>query len=439
MTYGENVGVIRQEMTALLRQHRIQQRLGGEHLHLHSEPTTPEERAAMGRIIRRYRDATLVWCHQALEAVGPKNDISRMRQNDRTPMEDLRYRLNRSLRGLNDNGLSLLDALSLVHNYELMTRWQQVARAAALGEHDFAGNVNRGRLTQAHAVTVAKDAADVIRGLVVLDRRYDQIPGWEHIPWSRPLNEAADRISLGIQETAQDFSVERLGWTPPPTWSSGSPPPGVAGAVEAQQALLVHLTHLPSAPNLRRVLLAQAQVSSEAARHSKIAAPELVPPFTERAVVYRQLVAQSRDLLGGLAGGGGLAVAESQNAVSRLRSAPSGVERDPATLVELRGLFSATDARLVTTIEQGLDERLYFVAIPVPQLTDWQIHGIYQPRTRWAPNSTHVQSELLPLVRSQLQPATLSFQRRHHDSMPLRREYEAAIAHRPAARSGPTP
>ena len=435
MTYGENVGVIRKELAALLRQHRIQQRLGGEHPHLHGEPTSPEERAAMGRIIRRYRDATLVWCQQALEAVGPKNDISRMRQSDRSPMEDLRHRLNRSLRGIDDSGRSLLDVLSLEHNYELMTRWQQVARAAALGEHDFAWNVNRGRLTQAQAVTVAKDAADVIRGLVVLDRRYDLIPGWEHIPWSRPLNEAADRISLSISEAAQDLSVEQLGWTPPPTWSSGSTAPGVAGAVEAQQALLVHLTHLPSAPNLRRVLLAQAHVSTEAARHAEIAAPELVPPFTERAVVYRQLVAQSRNL-GGLAGDGGLAAAESHNAVSRLRSAPPGVASDPAPLIELRALFSATDARLATTIEQGLDQRMYFVAVPVLRLSDQQVHGIYQPRTQWAPNSTRLPSGLLPLVRSQLRPAPLT-PRHPQEPTPLRREYEAAITHRPAGRSGP--
>ncbi len=38
--YGENSGMIRAELTVLLRQHRIQQRLGGKGIHTVPETTT---------------------------------------------------------------------------------------------------------------------------------------------------------------------------------------------------------------------------------------------------------------------------------------------------------------------------------------------------------------------------------------------------------------
>jgi hypothetical protein len=74
MTYGENSGVIRDELAALLRHHRIQQRMGGPGIHTVPESTTLAEREQMGRQIRHYRYATLQWCRQALEAVRPKTD-----------------------------------------------------------------------------------------------------------------------------------------------------------------------------------------------------------------------------------------------------------------------------------------------------------------------------------------------------------------------------
>ena len=43
--------------------------------------------------------------------------------------------------------------------------------------HDLAADVNLGSLTTGERRTVIKDAADVVRGLVVLDRRYELIPG----------------------------------------------------------------------------------------------------------------------------------------------------------------------------------------------------------------------------------------------------------------------
>ena len=51
--YGENGGLLRAELATLLRQHRIQQRLGGPGTHTVPESTTAEERKALGQRIGR--------------------------------------------------------------------------------------------------------------------------------------------------------------------------------------------------------------------------------------------------------------------------------------------------------------------------------------------------------------------------------------------------
>ena len=60
--YGETGAAMRAEFAALLRQHRVQQRLGG---------TTPEEREELGGLIRTYRQTVLVWLGQAMRAASP--------------------------------------------------------------------------------------------------------------------------------------------------------------------------------------------------------------------------------------------------------------------------------------------------------------------------------------------------------------------------------
>ena len=69
--YGETGGLLRAELSELLRQHRIQQRIGGGGSHTVPVTTTPEERQQIGEQIRRYRQSALVWSHQATVAVAP--------------------------------------------------------------------------------------------------------------------------------------------------------------------------------------------------------------------------------------------------------------------------------------------------------------------------------------------------------------------------------
>jgi hypothetical protein len=58
--YGETGAAMREAFADLLRQHRVQQRLGG----------TPTKRAAIGAQIRQYRHTVLVWSSQALASVS---------------------------------------------------------------------------------------------------------------------------------------------------------------------------------------------------------------------------------------------------------------------------------------------------------------------------------------------------------------------------------
>src|SRR5262245_40030783 len=111
MTYGENGNQIRAELTTLLRQHRIQHRLGGAGLHTVPESTTVEQRQQMGDQIQRYRWATLTWCLQAVAAATPKTNLEGSTERSRGPAEELRYRLTKSLNAM-QIGLPLFEELT---------------------------------------------------------------------------------------------------------------------------------------------------------------------------------------------------------------------------------------------------------------------------------------------------------------------------------------
>ena len=61
MMYGETGAAMRREFAALLRQHRVQQRLGGP---------TLEAREELGVLVREYRQNVVVWLSQAMRAAS---------------------------------------------------------------------------------------------------------------------------------------------------------------------------------------------------------------------------------------------------------------------------------------------------------------------------------------------------------------------------------
>ena len=138
MTYGENGAQLRSELTTLLRQHRIQQRLGGPGIHTVPESTTLEQRELLGEQIQRYRYATLAWCLHAAVAANPHINLERTTERSRGPAEELRYRLTRSINASNA-GLPPMNELTVPQEFPMVESWRQVAKAAVLGEHDFGG------------------------------------------------------------------------------------------------------------------------------------------------------------------------------------------------------------------------------------------------------------------------------------------------------------
>lgn len=402
MTYGETTVQLRQAMTELLRRHRVLQPLGGPGIHTVPATTTMKERRELGQQIQRFRHSTLLWCHQAVEAVTPKFTLSDTMSRHGGPAGELRYQLGDALRALAIR-LPGLEELRTPQLNVLVETWRRAACAAALGEHDFPAGVDATRLDANQSRAVLKDAADVVRGLVILDRRYGNVPDWEFFKNPGRLGQAADVCSVLAAAQEPDYSVDRHGWRPPPANISGPALPGIAGAVQAQHNMLIDLARFPNALNLRRIFRSQVEVTHQAGRHAIAAAPSLVEPFLDREQTYAMLAKASRNL-GGLIGQGCGAAVEGQNAARRLNYTPASDPGSAPALRELARLFTRTDARIASTLEYGFEQKLYVVSIKYPRLDDHPVNGIVRQRERWVLVTSPVQTDLLPLARDRLRP-----------------------------------
>ena len=80
-------------------------------------------------------------------------------------------------------------------------------------------------------MTVLKDAAEITRGLVALDRRYAGIPGWERLKDQGRLGRAAEACATFAGHDDPDYTVDHLGWRPPPTTVDGPAMPGLLGVL----------------------------------------------------------------------------------------------------------------------------------------------------------------------------------------------------------------
>jgi hypothetical protein len=433
MTYGENGHQIRSELTTLLRQHRIQHRLGGQGIYTVPETTTAEQRQLLGEQIQRYRYATLAWCLHAVTEAAPHIGPESTTKSSRAPAEELRLRLTRSINASNA-GLPPMNELNTPQEFPLVESWRQVARAAVLGEHDFSGLLSHGSLSTRQSMTILADAAEVTRALVVLDKRYEGIPGWIPIQVRGRLDRAAQICGV-FAECEPDYSVDGRGWRPPPATIEGGPLPGIGGVLQAEHNMLVHLSTFPNALNLRRVLNGQRILSHEAARLAPELAPELVEHWLEREQVYQKLLRETR-ILGGLVGDGGPAAAEAANAVGRMRGAEIAEITGPEPLQDLRKLFTRADARIAAIIEQGVAERLYFVRVTLPRVVDTTDQMIHPVRERYAPIDSPIETELLSVVRHQLRPPPTQ-PMQPSAAMLTRQELRESLNHSPERRASP--
>ena len=430
--YGMNARQLREELTTLLRQHRIQQRLGGPGSHFVPVTTTAEQREELGQLIQRYRHAALAWCRHAVVAADLRPGLGS--SPSRGSAEELRFRLTRSL-NTSKVGMPSLDELSKPQDFAMVETWRQVARAAAFGEHDFPGLMDHGRLSHAERLAVLMDAAEVTRALVVLDKRYDNIPGWVPIRERARLDRAARVCGVHAGQVEPDYAVDEKGWQPRSATIDGGPLPGIGGVLQAEHNMLVHLVQFPNALNLRRVIDGQRILSHEAARRAPNVAPELIEKWLEREQTYKRLIDETRNV-GGLVGYGGLAAAEAANAVGRLRRIHVDEITRAEPLHDLDKLFTRIDARVAAIVEHGVAERLYFVSAKVPRVVDGTGQLVSPARERYVPIHSPVQTDLLAIARRQLRPPPVAMAAPPgaHES---RAELRESIDHRPQRTRGP--
>jgi hypothetical protein len=424
--YGENSGILRTELSRLLRQHRIQQRIGGPGMHTVPVTTTATERAEIGRLIQRYRFGVLVWCRQALTSAGPG---IRGGGAGGSASAEVRRRLLRTINASTATLPTMAD-LTTPHEFPLVEAWRLAARAACLGEHDFAGDMGEGRLDRHQRLTVTKDAAEILRGLLVLDRRYRNIPGWEPLSGAGRLQRAAEACAF-IE--ASDYTVDRRGWRPPPRTIDGPARAGLAGVIQAEHNVLIHLNGFPNALNFRRLLDSQRELSNLLAGRVATEEPESSARWAQRASTYAALHREARDL-GGQVGDGSAALAEAAHAILRLRSLPRDSQISQRALRDLTVLCHRVDERVADLFAQGAHERLYFVRTKLPRIDDLDGQITHRVRERFTPIISPIQTDLVHLVRERLRPEPAPACP-PADARATRLELSEAITHRPQSRA----
>lgn len=439
--YGENGERLRAVLGDLLRQHRIQSRIGGPLSDARPATTTPKERQQVGEQIRRYRQSVLVWSLQATTAMAP-GATSTLTKAPSNPFRSaipshgslaaLHLALEHSVRA-STAPLPTMEELTSPHATALVEQWRQAARAAALGEHDFAAGLGHGRLDAQQRQTVIGDVAAVVRGLVVLDERYDKIPGWEKLSRSERLGWSALACALDSSLDPPDYSVDLRGWQPPTKVINGPAKPGLLGVLQAEHNLVIRMRTFPNALNLRLVVDSQRLLSATVARLAQPIEPALHHRWAAREQTYAALQQELRNIEG-IVGHGGLATAEGANALGRAKVIPAGTDLNSRALHGLDQLFNRLDTRLADIVEDGVTRSAYVARVKLPQLGDQSSQLIHRPAEHHV-TLADGHSTLIELTRTRLRPIPEKPQTRPGAAR-SRADLHAALVHQPERREG---
>jgi hypothetical protein len=440
--YGENGHLLRAELSSLLKQHRIQLRIGGSGTHTVPVTTTEEERAQIGEQVRRYRQSALVWCLQATIAVAPRAESSlspRATNPFRLPaaqhggLAALHQALAHTLRA-STAPLPGMAELTTPHELPLVEQWRQVARVAALGEHDFDAGLGYGRLDDGQLHTLIGDVAATVRALVVLDARYATIPGWERLHRADRLGWAALACALDASLDPPDYSIDMRGWRPKTKVITGPAKPGLLGVLQAEHNLTIRMHAFPSAMNLRLVVDSQRLLSGGLATRVHKIEPALGEAWRDREQTYNDLQRELRNI-GGNVGVGRLAVAEGANAWNRLKALRPDASLDPRIVHSFTTLFTTLDARIADVVEEGIQRHSYCLRVMVPVFAANIGQVVARVEERFVPLVEADHAAIVGLVRDRLrpasEPATAS-----PGAARGRAELRAAIVHQPERRAG---
>ena len=430
--YGETGAAMRRELAALLRLHRVQQRLG----------EAPGARHTNGLEVRRFRHNVMIWCSQAMWSAAPMtfsnqapvepNPFRRgtAGRHSATPAGELAELLDRS-RAQTTTAPAALEQLTTPAGNEIVEHWRQAARAAVLAEHDTAANV--AAMTAPQAQAIVGDVAAITQALVVLDRRYRNTPGWEPLPHGARLGWAALAAALDVNLGQPDYTVDRLGWRPKTKVVEGPPRPGILGVLQAEHNLVVRLKSFPSAINLRYVVDSQRLLSGNLAPYAARIDQHLADRWSERAHTFARLE-QALRRIGGRLGNGGPAAAEGANAVARLRALPADTIVEPGVLGGFQLLFDRLDQRIADVLEEGIDRRVYLERTPIPHLAERSSELVVAAGESFVPVGRATYRDLLATMRTQPAPCRNLPQT---SPGPGRADLHAALTHRPEQRANP--
>ncbi|WP_244928555.1 hypothetical protein [Nocardioides sp. W7] len=426
--YGETGAVMREEFAALLRQHRVQQRLVGP---------TSEDREVLGGLIRAYRQTVLVWLGQAMRAASPLA-FSNMPPPQRNPFRSVGApgshltaagELARAIdlaKQQSTASPASTDALATPNANPMVDHWRLAARAAALAEHDTSERVSA-QMTTPQAQALVGDAAALTQALVVLDQRYKNTPGWEPLSQSARLGWASLAAALDVNLGQPDYAVDHLGWRPKTKVITGTARPGVLGVLQAQHNLVVRMRSVPNATNLRLVVDSQRLVSAHLAPYAARIDERLAERWTARAETYSVMQKQLREV-GGLLGRGGLAVAEGANAVTRLKALPKDTILEPRVLSGFQLLFHRLDDRIADVIEDGVERGAFFKRVTLPRIVGGGGQLVHPVRERFVPITSATDLAVVKTVRERLRPKD---DPPEATPGPTRVDLHSALIHRP--------
>ena len=429
--YGETGIAMRQELAGLLRQHRVQQRLGGP----------PEAREEAGLLIRQYRQNVLLWCSQAMRATSPLtfSNLAPAQSNpfravggggnSATPAGELARALDLA-RQLSTALPATSEQVTTPTGHDVIERWRQSARAASLAEHDTATEVAE-RMTAGQAQVVVGDVAAITQALVVLDQRYRNTPGWEQLAQSARLGWASLAAALDVNLRQPDYTVDELGWRPKTKIIEGPAKEGILGVLQAEHNLVVRMKSFPNAANLRYIIDSQRLLSRRLVPFAGRIDPHLAEVWSDRADTYATLQQQFRRI-GGRLGKGGYAAAEGANAVSRIKALPTDTVVEPRVLGGFQLLFNKLDRRIADVIEDGIDRCAFLQRVTLPRVVEGSGGLVAPVRERFMPVDRAANPELMETIRGRLRSRQ---ERAAPTPGPTRADLHAALIHRPEPRA----
>lgn len=400
--YGETGDLMRTELAALLRQHRILHRLS-EHSPTARSPVP--DREAAGVVIQQYRQTILSWCAEAVMAAkplvfsatlpAPANPFKTSSEPG-TAVGELARALHLA-RDASTAPRATTAMLATSSPNEVVEHWRQAARAAALAEHDTNGAAGA-RLTSPQAQALVGDVAAVTQALVVLDQRYLNIPGWERLAEPGRLGWAALATALDVSLGQPDYSIDDTGWRPRTHELRIGPQKGILGVLQAEHDLLVRLKSFPTAMNLRLIVDSQQRLSRRLSPMVERTDAGRSETWRARAASYSRLKQHLRNV-GGRIGKGGPAVAEALNAVTRLRVLPADTIIEPRVAAGFQTLFDGIDQRIVEIVDTGIDRGAYLQRLQVPRLVTDAGQLVSPVRERFVPVDRGANRELADAVR----------------------------------------